>query len=33
MVGAFAAEIMAEAIARAVKMARSSGGLMGLKKG
>lgn len=32
MVGAFAAEVMAEAILRAVKMARSAGGLMGLRK-
>jgi L-aminopeptidase/D-esterase-like protein len=31
-VGAFAAEVMAEAILRAVKMARSAGGLMGLRK-
>lgn len=32
-VGAFAAEVMAEAIVRAVKMARSAGGLVGLRKG
>ena len=32
MVGAFAAEIMAEAIVRAVKMAKSAGGLPGLHK-
>jgi L-aminopeptidase/D-esterase-like protein len=31
-VGAFAAEVMAEAIVRAVKMAKSAGGLPGLKK-
>jgi L-aminopeptidase/D-esterase-like protein len=31
MVGAFAAEVMAEAVARAVKMAKSAGGLMGLR--
>ena len=31
-VGAFAAEVMAEAIVRAVKMARSAGGLVGLRK-
>jgi L-aminopeptidase/D-esterase-like protein len=30
MVGAFAAEVMAEAILRAVKMAKSAGGLPGL---
>lgn len=32
MVGAFAAEVMAEAIVRAVRMARSAGGLPGLHK-
>jgi L-aminopeptidase/D-esterase-like protein len=32
MVGAFAAEVMAEAILRAVKMAASAGGLRGLQK-
>ena len=32
MVGAFAAEVMAGAIVRAVKMAKSSGGLVGLQK-
>ena len=32
MVGAFAAEVMSEAIIRAVKMARSAGGLPGLMK-
>lgn len=32
MVGAFAAEVMAEAIVRAVKMAKSAGGLPGLHK-
>jgi L-aminopeptidase/D-esterase-like protein len=32
MVGAFAAEVMAEAILRAVKMAASAGGLPGLQK-
>ena len=32
MVGAFAAEVMAEAIVRSVKMAKSSGGLIGLHK-
>jgi L-aminopeptidase/D-esterase-like protein len=30
MVGAFAAEVMAEAIIRAVKMAASAGGITGL---
>ena len=32
VVGTFAAEVMAEAIVRAVKMAKSAGGLIGLKK-
>jgi L-aminopeptidase/D-esterase-like protein len=32
MVGAFAAEVMAGAIVRAVKMAKSAGGLVGLNK-
>jgi L-aminopeptidase/D-esterase-like protein len=32
MVGAFAAEVMAEAIVRSVKMAKSAGGLIGLMK-
>jgi L-aminopeptidase/D-esterase-like protein len=32
MVGAFAAEVMAEAIVRAVKTAASAGGIAGLSK-
>lgn len=32
IIGAFAAEVMAEAIVRAVKMAKSAGGLPGLSK-